>query len=103
MLSKSLLFELLDDEPWLYEQLAEECCELAHAALKRARILRGENPTPETLVGNKQAFTEESVDVYICMQCLYENIDHDLWEKIYKEKINRFEKRLKDAQKVSDR
>ena len=29
-----------------YEQLAEEAVELAHAAMKKARILRGENPTP---------------------------------------------------------
>lgn len=33
-------------EPVRLEQLAEECAELGHAALKLARILRGENPTP---------------------------------------------------------
>lgn len=32
--------------PALLEQLAEEAAELAQAALKYARILRGENPTP---------------------------------------------------------
>lgn len=31
-----------------YELLAEECIELAHAALKMARVKRGENPTPAT-------------------------------------------------------
>ncbi len=35
-------------EPAVYEQLAEECSELAKAALKMARILRNENPTPVT-------------------------------------------------------
>lgn len=30
------------------EQLAEEAAELAQAALKMARIIRGENPTPLT-------------------------------------------------------
>ena len=31
-----------------YEQLAEECTELAQAALKKARLLRGENPVRKT-------------------------------------------------------
>lgn len=35
-------------EPALLEQLAEECSELAQAALKLARKERGENPTPKT-------------------------------------------------------
>lgn len=34
--------------PALLEQTAEECTELAHACLKEARRLRGENPTPKT-------------------------------------------------------
>lgn len=32
----------------LYEQLAEEATELAQAAIKMGRILRGENPSPVT-------------------------------------------------------
>lgn len=32
--------------PARYESLAEECTELAQAALKMARLIRGENPTP---------------------------------------------------------
>lgn len=35
-------------EPALLEQLAEECSELAQAALKLARLERGENPIPKT-------------------------------------------------------
>ena len=31
------------------EQLAEECTELAQSALKLARKIRGENPTPKSL------------------------------------------------------
>lgn len=43
-------FEILQiGEAALLEQLAEECAELAHVALKMARIIRGENPTPKTL------------------------------------------------------
>ena len=34
--------------PALLEQLAEECGELTQAALKLARLRRGENPTPKT-------------------------------------------------------
>ena len=50
----------------LYEQLAEEAAELAHAALKYARILRGENPTP---VNGNEAFAaviDEVSDVTLC-------------------------------------
>jgi dimeric dUTPase (all-alpha-NTP-PPase superfamily) len=49
--------------PAALENLAEECCELAHASLKLARILRGENPTD---AGRKQvtaAVIEEYTDV----------------------------------------
>jgi hypothetical protein len=34
--------------PATLEQLAEECAELSQAALKLARLHRGENPTPVT-------------------------------------------------------
>lgn len=34
--------------PAMLEQLAEEAAELSQAALKLARVLRGENPTPVT-------------------------------------------------------
>lgn len=36
-------------EPAVLEQLAEECTELAQSALKLARKIRGENPTPKAL------------------------------------------------------
>ena len=35
--------------PAMLEQLAEECSELAHASLKLARKIRGENPTPKDI------------------------------------------------------
>ena len=34
--------------PATLEQTAEECAELAHACLKEARRMQGENPTPKT-------------------------------------------------------
>lgn len=53
------------------EQLAEECSELAHAALKLARIMRKDNPTP---VGNEEAYaklSEEANDVILCLEELF--------------------------------
>lgn len=47
----------------VYEQLAEECSETAKAALKCARILRGENPTPVTLEEAQKNLIEEYTDV----------------------------------------
>lgn len=54
-------------EPALLEQLAEECSELAHAALKMARKERGENPTPKTLYECFKALIEEMADVQLCI------------------------------------
>lgn len=55
-------------EPAVYEQLAEECSELAKAALKMARILRNENPTPVTQEQTFQNVKEEwaGVILYLC-------------------------------------
>lgn len=47
----------------LYEQMAEECIELAHACQKKARILRGENPTPVTSEEADDMVLEEFTDV----------------------------------------
>ncbi len=63
------------EEPLLYEQLAEEAVELAHAALKYARILRGRNPTPIT---NEEGFLkliEEYSDVIQCARLVAIPID----------------------------
>ena len=45
--------------PALLEQTAEECTELAHACLKEARRLRGENPTPCTAEECKNAIMKK--------------------------------------------
>ena len=52
-------------EPACYEQLAEECTELAHAALKVARILRKENPTPCDEAMTRKHVSEELGDVLL--------------------------------------
>ena len=54
--------------PAMLEQLAEESAELAHAALKLARIIRNENPTPQNLFTATLNLTEEFTDVYQCAQ-----------------------------------
>ena len=52
--------------PAMYEMLAEEATELAHAAQKMARIQRGENPTPVTEEEARENLTEEFTDVIQC-------------------------------------
>ena len=76
-------------KPAAYEQLAEEATELAQAALKYARILRNENPTPMT---EKEAYgniVEEYADVFLCAASLRLPIDM----KIVNNKFDRFCKR----------
>lgn len=57
-------------EPALLEQLAEECSELAQAALKLARLERGENPTPKTEEECIAALKEEMADVGLCIDAI---------------------------------
>ena len=54
-------------EPAMLEQIAEECAELAHSALKLARLLRDENPTPVREEDARQRFLEEIADVTLCI------------------------------------
>lgn len=60
-------------EPALLEQLAEECAELAQAALKMARLERGENPTPKTEEECVENLLEELGDVNLCMSVVEAN------------------------------
>lgn len=55
------------------EQCAEECVELAHACLKMARILRGENPTPVNEETAIKRINEESADVMVCINAIVES------------------------------
>ena len=48
------------------EMLAEECSELAQAALKYARIIRRENPTPVSEDDAHANLIEEFTDVIQC-------------------------------------
>lgn len=87
--------------PATLEQLAEEAAELAQAALKYARILRGENPTPVTKTEALQNLVAEKVDVEICLTVLAEKISmeraNEYLEKKAKEErwLHRLEEGLK--------
>ena len=98
-----------------YEMLAEEATELAHAAQKCARVMRGEQPVSEDL-GPVEIFEnlkEEIADVLLCIGatvCDFYNEDspynsYEAYanlcikrgiEKIYKEKKARWANRLKE-------
>lgn len=77
-------------EASLYEQLAEECVELAHACQKKARKLRGENPTPMSMYDIDDSVEEEFTDVTLVSRLL--NLDCNL--PLYWEKYDRWMKRL---------
>ena len=86
-------------EPAALELLAEECVELAHAALKLARIERGENPSP---LGREECIAkviEEMADLRICLDELMSTDWFDMDELMDMEiaKRGRMDRRLKDV------
>ena len=54
----------------IYEQMAEECAELAQALLKKARKIRGENYTPKTHEEINNDICEEFTDVILCAKAI---------------------------------
>ena len=84
----------------MFEQLAEEAAELAQAALKLARIERGENPTPVSKEEAEENLREEYTDVY---QCAMELEIPVVWEQI-EVKRQRFRNRIfsRNSQKVKE-
>ena len=81
--------------PAAYEMLAEECSELAHAALKMARILRRENPTPRTEEEMEKELLEEATDVELCLMDVGIRPNADMMAA----KMMRFHKRMKGEMK----
>ena len=84
-------------EPAALELLAEECTELAHAALKLARAERLENPTPKTQSDCREEIFEEVADVLISMELIEKC---PWWDKCrmvtyYRNHIRRFIGRVK--------
>lgn len=76
----------------LYGQLAEECSELAQAALKMQRILRGVNPTTTTEMECTKNLEEEFTDILVVTHVLGLRCN----DKIYETKMLRWSKRLNE-------
>nr|DAS93154.1 MAG TPA: NTP-PPase-like protein [Caudoviricetes sp.]DAU21457.1 MAG TPA: NTP-PPase-like protein [Caudoviricetes sp.] len=89
-------------EPAFLEQLAEECSELAQAALKSARKYRGENPTPKTIDECYDALQEEIADVMLCVSEYLDCKGPDYLNCVMLTKLKkheRWERRLKEVGK----
>ena len=80
-------------EAAMYEQLAEECTELAQAALKMARYIRGENPVGKEFKELHDNFIEECIDVGICFSEYENDLSTDGVEEWADAKMKRFEER----------
>lgn len=87
--------------PAMLEQLAEECAELAHASLKLARKIRGENPTSKDIPELIENLEEESADVSLCMYLLMKEgiIDVDICDQAMTDKTQRWIDRIKEEKK----
>ena len=84
--------------PAMLEQTAEECVELAHACLKLARYLRGENKVYKTKEEIYSNLSEEIADVYICIDELLEAgvISQESIDSNIMTKLERMRKRLEE-------
>lgn len=87
--------------PAMLEQLAEECAELGQAALKMARIDRGENPTRKRTVEAVNDLHSEIADVMLCIELILEKdiLDDNLIATIMATKQTRWEKALDEYSK----
>ena len=84
--------------PALLELAAEECAELAHACLKEARRLRGENPTPCAEEECYSKIVAEEADVQNCMKRLSRRGICGR-RKDMEDKLDRWHQRLDEAGK----
>lgn len=75
-------------------QLAEEASELAHAALKLARILMDVSPTPVSEQDARRNLREEVADVIVCEKALgISESDPDI-ASMRRKKLWRWQQRL---------
>lgn len=82
----------------MLELLAEESAELLQAALKMARIMRGENPTPVTRMQAEKNLIEEYTDVRLCAKDLGLRKD----SATARAKLQRFQRRWDEKEKLVD-
>ena len=86
-------------ETEMLAQLAEECSELAHAALMLRRSLKADeyNPTPCGVAAGMTNLKEEIADVFVCLQVagyLHDvNTIFDI-EEVMRHKTRRWARRL---------
>ena len=74
--------------------LAEECAELAQAAIKLQRIIVGNNPAAIDRHTAFENITEEIADISLYLDALY--YDKDRVDNIKQEKLNRWVGRLQN-------
>lgn len=86
--------DILGDEE-LFAQLAEECCELAQAALKMRRALNGKNWTPKTVEECRNDIIEEHADLCLCFKALMWD-DKEARKEWEKRKEERWMNRLRE-------
>lgn len=77
-------------------QLAEEAVELAHAALKLERVVRGTNPTPVTQIEATVKLCEEVADVLNALEVLKIWPGTESIKVIREEKLDRWVERIKE-------
>lgn len=80
----------------LYEQLAEECAELAQASLKMSRKIRNENYTPKTMSEIEENIIEEFSDIFLCSLSLGITESDDVMNSKLKRWIERNSNNTKD-------
>ena len=80
-------------------QLAEECSELAQAALKLRRTMSVTNPARKTRAEAFDALIEETADVLVCLRTLQATADNGYCiDVLIAEKMERWRNHLKEAQ-----
>ena len=97
-----LIDNLSPDE--ICAQLAEECAELAQAALKLRRSRAADNPTPVSETEALDGITEELADVYCCIDLAIEALSLSAFEiiSIANFKKTRWAERLRSASKEAN-
>lgn len=92
-----IMKEIIDKvgESAILEQLAEECAELAKAALKLSRVMRKENPTPVTVNDAFDNLVEEIGDVRLLLRVTDFMCDGIPTQDMEEYKLQRWENRIK--------
>lgn len=86
-------------------QAAEEAAELAQALTKYYRVLHGVNPSPVSLTEAREHVIEEIADVNVANDALMRKlgITGDAVAEVESAKIERWERRIRDAAGTADR